>query len=47
PGVVSFPNLPRELLRRYPLDGYFDLYVQPQLDGVVGPALGWPEKTRG
>lgn len=35
--------IPREMLRRHSVGGYLDVYLQPLIDEILGPALGWPQ----
>jgi hypothetical protein len=38
---IGFPNIDRELLRRYSISEQLDFYVQRDVDKTVAPLLGW------
>jgi hypothetical protein len=38
---IGFPNIERELLRRYSISEQLDFYLQPTIDKTVAPLLGW------
>ncbi len=41
---IGFPNIDRELLRRYSISEQLDFYLQPTIDKTVAPLLGWNAK---
>jgi hypothetical protein len=41
---IGFPNIERELLRRYSISEQLDFYLQPTIDKTVAPLLGWYAK---
>lgn len=41
---LGFPNIDRELLRRYSISEQLDFYLQPTIDKTVAPLLGWNAK---
>ena len=38
---IGFPNIDRELLRRYSISEQLDFYVQRDVDKTLAPLLGW------
>ncbi len=41
---IGFPNIDRELLRRYSVSEQLDFHLQPHIDKTVAPLLGWHAK---
>ncbi len=39
--IPGYRPIPRDMLRRYSLSGFLDVYLQPQIDTYLALALGW------